>query len=313
MRDRVIVISPRKSGTHLIQRLLVNLGYGTWGDLGVPATDLPRFSIRERIKLARLVLPDDEYSALDVRGNRAEFIEKTNLAWEKMAASWAERLGQAAVPGLPGVRPGLWRSAFSDTPAHVSWFFHSLDISRIDPGFLTEWRATGQPAFILNLRDPRDALVSMANFLASPRTGEIVKSAEGPIFFPSYSAVPDLQDRIDMILTDPCVPLFQDYDRAVSFFRHPDVCKVSFEELVGPEGGGDRTLQLQAIIRVAEFLEVGVSDMASLAARLYDRHSFTFHRGQSGVWRTAFNDSHKVLFDDKHGSLLSTLGYRSCR
>jgi len=116
-----------------------------------------------------------------------------------------------------------------------------------------------------------------------------------------------------MILTDPCVPLFQDYDRAVSFFRHPDVCKVSFEELVGPEGGGDRALQLQAIIRVAEFLEVGVTDMASLTARLYDRRSFTFHRGQSGVWRMAFNDSQKMLFDDKHGSLLNTLGYRSCR
>src|ERR1700684_3772121 len=131
--DRVLVISPRKSGTHLIQRLLTGFGYGVWGDLGAPLAALPRLSIRQRLDLARLTMADHELQALDASSRTAEFIQKTNLAYVALAESWSYRLGAArmepyralqwqARPGL-ATKPGLWQTPFSQIPANSCWIY----------------------------------------------------------------------------------------------------------------------------------------------------------------------------------------------
>jgi hypothetical protein len=310
--ERVIVISPRKSGTHLIQRLLASLGYGTWGDLAAPAADVPRLSIRQRLELANLVLEREDYASLDIRESRDEFVAKTNGAWEMLARSWACRLGVGVQTGSGRSRPGLWESSFSDTPAGVSWFFHSLDVNRIDPIFLLDWRANKQPAIVLNLRDPRDALVSMANFLGSGRQrGGLVKTPEAQLYFPSYGAVAGIRERIDMILTDPCVPFWQDYERAISFYRHPDVCVVTFEDLVGTDGGGDSSAQKAAVQRVAEFLGATDCDLGAVASSLFDRQSFTFFKGQVGSWRTVLSDRQLADLSERYDRVITALGYEA--
>jgi len=317
--ERVLVISPRKSGTHLIQRLLGEFGYGVWGDLGAPLAAMPRLSIRQRLDLARLTMDDHELEALDARRRTEEFVQKTNLAWAELAESWSCRLGAArmepyrvlqsqARPGL-AMRPELWTIPFSQTPANVCWIYHSLDVSTMDPGFLSEWHDTKRPAIILNRRDPRDALVSVANFLGGSSGREFRKVPEAQIYRPSYSRLEKIGDRIDLALSDPCLPFFQDYERAVSFYRHPDVCNVSFEELAGPKGGGSLTGQQAAVGRVASFLGVASCDPAAVADELFDPSAFTFHKGQIGAWRSTLSQAQQALVDVKHGDLIAALGY----
>ncbi len=317
-RERVVVISPRKSGTHMILRLLVALGYGVWGDIGAPADALPRLSIRDRLNLAKLVMAEQDSRELDARNRTAELIEKTNLAWMELAQSWSCRLGAAPIrpyqmlqsvarAGLP-TRPQLWTSSFAQTPPGICWIYHSLDVSAMDDQFLREWHNTGCPAIILNRRDPRDALVSMATFLASDGFRGIRKAPEAQLYSPGFAKLAKLEDRIDAALSDQCLPLFQDYERAVSFYRHPAVCNVSFEELVGREGGGTLDAQQAAVDRVASFLGIPC-DAAETAGTLFDPQAFTFHKGQVGTWRKVLSDAQQAAFSARHPGLTAALGY----
>jgi hypothetical protein len=318
-RRRVIVISPRKSGTHLIQRLMTGLGYSVWGDLGAPANDLPKISIRERLDVARLVLPAQDAAALDPRERRQEFVKVTNLAWTDLAASWAFRLGVAAMrpywplqAGRPAGHepsPVLWTSPFSATPAQIAWMYHAMDLTVTDPRFLSEWRNTGEPAIVLNVRDPRDALVSMVNFLAGAARHGSGLTPDAQIYGPVLAALPDLAARLAYALRDPTLPFFGDYRNAVPLYAHPDVCRVSFEELIGPRGGGDEARQLAAIDRIAMFLDVPECEPEHLARSLFDTGSFTFHHGQIGMWRSAFDTHLSDMFMARNADLLTALGY----
>lgn len=317
--ERVIVISPRKSGTHLIQRLLVMLGYRVWGDVAAPVADLPALSIAERIALAELVMSEEQAASLDVQRNRQEFIRLTNLAWLELARVWSYRTGASKYPQYRlsqenalceiDITRDLWTTFFSRTPPGICWIYHSLDISAADPAFLIEWQTAKRPAIILNVRDPRDALVSLTDFLSGASKIEFSRVPEAQVFRPGYAALTDVSDRIDLALSDPCLPFFDDYDRAVSFHAHPDVCNVSFEELIGPQGGGCRTGQLAAVERVAAFLGVPEPDCQAVADALYSPASFTFNRGQTGRWRQALNERQVKEFADRHGYLIGALGY----
>jgi hypothetical protein len=317
--ERVLVISPRKSGTHLIQRLLSELGYGVWGDLGASASAMPRLSIRQRLGLASLVMGDRELRTLDARTRTEEFVRKTNIAWAELAQSWSCRLGasrmepyralQALARRELATRPELWTISFSQTPPNICWIYHSLDIAAMDPSFLFEWQKSKRPAVILNRRDPRDALISVANFLGESGGREFRKVPEAQIYRPGYSQLERIEDRIDKVLSDPCLPFFQDYERAVSFYRHPDVCNVSFEELTGPKGGGSLTEQQAAVARVARFLGVASYDPVAVTDGLFDPNAFTFHKGQIGAWRSTLSEPQQAVVKAKHGDLIAALGY----
>ncbi|MFF3861223.1 hypothetical protein [Streptomyces sp. NPDC002209] len=100
--ERVFVISPRKCGTHLVQELLVGLGYGVYGEPVPPSGGRPAFSLRERLAMAEQFL--DPATVADSLFNPHSFT-------------------------LNKGRTGRWRETFS--PAHVerfeSRFGHLLD------------------------------------------------------------------------------------------------------------------------------------------------------------------------------------------
>src|ERR1044071_1990056 len=116
-------------------------------------------------------------------------------------------------------------------------------------------------------------------------------------------SLPGLAERLTYALRDPAIPLLEDYERAIGLFHHPEVCTVDYADLVGPEGGGDRDRQLAAIERVAAHLGRGVT-AAAVADGLYDRSSFTFHKGQIGSWREVFTAEHEARFEARFGHLL---------
>ncbi|GAA3170026.1 MULTISPECIES: hypothetical protein [Nonomuraea] len=317
-QERVIVVSPRKSGTHLVQKLMTALGYGIYGEPVPPESGRAAVSLRERLELAERFLHPDEFAALDVREDTKEFIRRTDRLLIQLGWIWQTRLAARNLSNVDLIRPEIdfelrmsedaWTRPFWQTAPRLCWIFHSLDIWRMDQKFLNEWTTRQAPAMVLNHRDPRDALVSMANFFSGKSGITFRRFPESAVFGPILANLPDMESRITYMLTDPTIPLLHDYEAAVSWYHHPQVCKVAFEELAGPEGGGSRARQLAAVERVAGWAGTD-ADPEAVVGELFDRRSFTFHKGRIGAWREVFTARHSALFDARFGHLTDMFGY----
>lgn len=316
--ERVVVVSPRKSGTHLAQKLMVRFGYGIYGEPIPPEEGRAAFSLRERMELAERFLDPGELDDIDIRRDTAEFVRRTDTLLRQLGWIWQVRLAarnlshaELAHPDAEftlKMTPDAWRRPFWQTPPRLCWIFHSVDIWRMDQKFLNEWITNEHPRIILNVRDPRDALVSMVSFFAGDGGLKFLRFPESATFGPILQNIPDMKDRIGYALRDPAMPLLADYEAAISLFHHPRVCNVTFEELIGPEGGGSRSRQLAAVSRVAEHLAADESADKVVDA-LFDRTAFSFHKGQIGRWRDVFTADHNVMFKERFGHLLEVFGY----
>jgi hypothetical protein len=186
---------------------------------------------------------------------------------------------------------------------------NQFDIRQLDGHFLDEWSQTGAPKIIFNYRDPRDTVLSMVNFL-SDRTGKGFSDYHDlPVFSRILKSKATLEEQLAYALTDPAFPGRRDLGHMVWLLDHPDVCKTSFEELVGPRGGGSAQAQARALDRIFEFLGVSGARSAEVAGSLFNPDVFTFYRGQIGSWREAFTPELRRLADVSLGDLLDLYGY----
>ncbi|MGP4022096.1 hypothetical protein [Actinomadura sp. 3N407] len=275
-------------------------------------------SLRQRIELAERFAHPDQLSRLDRHKDREGFIQATNLLWYQVAELWQVKLAginasntRLAFPeldhGLP-MHPHAWRQPFSATPPGICWTFHSLDIWRLDPAFYLEWQSESGPRLVLGYRDPRDTVVSMAAFLSREGGQRFTRQPEAAVFRPILRNLPSVSDRITYLLRDPAIPLLADFEAAISLFHHPDVCSVSFEELVGEQGGGTAARQLAAVRRVAEHVGSDI-DPEVAVEKVFNRNSYSFHRGQIGAWKEVFTVEHTRLFAARFGHLLEEFHY----
>lgn len=317
--DRVIVVSLMKSGTHLVKELMCSLGYGMYGHVRVTPQTRPTLDTPTRTRIAQMVYEPQELVGLASRPE-SEFTEITDRAWEALAWSWQQRLGMPLVNlyGMELINTGLVAQAarrtagsrFAETPAGVCWMLHEFDVRRIDANFLREWTETGQPRIIFNYRDPRDAMLSLVNFLCG-QTGRGLSAFRNLTAFRHIlMSMSSVQERLTYALTDRSFPCqTEDYQRVLWLLHHPDVCVTTFEELVGPAGGGSSESQIRAIKRLTEFLGVTDRTPEELAQSLYNPDAFSFFRGQIGAWREVFTKEHLRLADDRFGEILEQLGY----
>lgn len=192
----------------------------------------------------------------------------------------------------------------------MCWIFHSLDVWKMDHRFLAEWAGSAEPRVILNYRDPRDTLLSLVNFLSGEGKQGFFRFPESQVFAPVLAVMPNLTEQLRYAMTDPAVPFAPDFEKAISFFHHPRVCNVAFEELVGRRGGGTQQAQLEAVARITDFLGLD-ADPGAVASALYDPDSFTFHRGRIGRWREAFDDEVGAMFDSRFSRLPDVFGHRA--
>jgi hypothetical protein len=307
-----------KSGTHLMQEMMVALGYGMYGQTRITDDIRPVLDTETRNRIAKLVYTDDELAQL-AGMDEPGFLETTDRAWQALAWSWQIKFGMPlinrygrAVIDTELVQQAYRRtldSDFAETPPGVCWIFTEFDIAKIDGHFLEEWSRTGQPKIILNYRDPRDVVVSMVNFLSGNTARGYGDFNEFPVFNRILTAKPTFEEKLTYALTDPSFTGFRAYENALWLLNHPDVCKVSFEELVGPQGGGSTEAQHAAVRRVVEFLGLDAHP-AAVSERLFRRDAFSFFKGQIGGWREVFTPEHTKLFMEKSGAMLPLYGYR---
>lgn len=162
------------------------------------------------------------------------------------------------------------------------------------------------------LRDPRDTVVSFLHY---------VKRRPKHPLHEEYIRLPNDHERLmfairggrlgDHIL----LPLDERFRNFVGWEREAGAAMVKFEDLVGPKGGGSTEAQRSAIERVAGYLDVSLDEerTLSIADSLYGSGR-TFRKGKSGGWRDEFSEEHVRAVEEVAGELLVDLGYETgCR
>ncbi|MEU9301685.1 hypothetical protein [Streptomyces sp. NPDC048269] len=314
---RTMVISLQKAGTHLMQGLMVKLGYKMTGVPRPVPGNMPEFDDAQLLEIASITRSREEYEEL--LGLDSEPLRKaTRDDWAALGWHWQQRLGQRVVNRYGQTRVDfadevisnghISYSKFADTPRGLCWIFHELDIDKVDGTFLSEWVATDAPPLVFNYRDPRDTVISMINFLEGRTAAGYGNFYEFDVFHKILKSLPTWEAKIDYALRDPSFLGRDQFERSMWLLRHPDVCKVRFEDLVGPKGGGSRERQVDALSRLLTHISSG-EDPEEVADKIYNQDSWSFFRGRSGAWREHFTANNTARFNEQFGDLLEQYGY----
>ena len=90
------------------------------------------------------------------------------------------------------------------------------------------------------------------------------------------------EEKLDYAMRDPAFLGHDEFARSLWLLNHPAVCKVRYEDLVGPRGGGTAEAQLDAVSRLVRHIDSD-ADPAEIAARVYDPGSWSFHHDVHGA------------------------------
>lgn len=160
---------------------------------------------------------------------------------------------------------------------------------------------------IFLLRDPRDQLISMMNWMR-----------EGQWNWLKVARIRDQNKQIDELITGSrygwkCVEDCILERASVVHKLSPDtIYYVYFENLVGVEGGGTLEQQIEEIQNLANFLkiELTIDEITTIANSIYG-NSGTFRTGQIGTWKKYFTQRHKDSFKRRYNKYLRWYGYET--
>ncbi len=194
-------------------------------------------------------------------------------------------------------------------PANTCILLHELRLEEFDQQLAQHWHATGHPAMILHYRDPRDILCSYVRFLTKdigsrnfwPGTSHLIHSA-------ILESLPTPEERLDHAIRDESFPNRNTFRDTAWMLKHPMVCKVSFEGLIGARGGGDDALQRKQVASLMKHVGI-VGNPAQIAQSIYREDSHTFSKGRIGSWREEFSPEHLRAFNEHFRDILELYGY----
>ena len=169
------------------------------------------------------------------------------------------------------------------------------------PGILQKHGTRG----LFLIRDPHDIVVSQIHY-AARRTDHRHHDV--------FAALPDEKARLRLAIAgDRYHDVASIAERLDSYAGWMDACHVvRFEDLVGPQGGGNRQTQAATVKGIYDFLMMELSDklLASISDMLFSPDSPTFRRGSIGGWRESFDRELEVLFDEVVGDRVLPYGYQ---
>lgn len=212
-----------------------------------------------------------------------------------LAESFGFRAG-IVCPEWP--RPGYWYCVeYSNSHTRATDFF--IDTVRRSPFGNRHHPFAASPALFI-YRNPLDILVSEANYY----------HRDGNAIFGGYLKSRSFEQRLLALIEDPW--LFGSFrDRMAGFvpwLEFPNVVPLSFEELVGPRGGGDGAAQLRLIWSLQ--LKLHVPGRAeAFASRVFDPESATFNAGQIGSHREKLGAAAMKKFLELPQDFMHAFGY----
>ncbi len=300
---RIVANSIPKSGTHLLDRLLVLLGFGLV-DLGGLSPHLAKSDDRFPKVNGRLRSLIGLRKPEDVMGIGPHLVEGGRFP---PARKFIRGRGEKVTVGVV-------------SPQHISRRWLARRLSKVpDGGFVTahcvytlelaDLFHEGGMRVVCILRDPRDVAVSQMHYL---------KQLKNHFAHEGYMALPSDRERLLVSIRGGELDgrrlqsLAERYGRFLGWERDGGAVMVKFEDLVGHGGGGSEEAQRLAVGRVARHLGVA-ADEGTL--RRVEKDLFgvgrTFRKGQIGDWREEFAVEHEVAVKEVLGSLLVELGYEA--
>lgn len=235
--------------------------------------------------------------------NKVLFLVSIPKAGTHLLFELARALGFAdggECPPVPGGRQwaGKWYYLeYSNSHTAAPDFF--IDTVRRRPFGNRDHPFTRNPTLFI-YRNPMDIVASEADYY----------HGDGNTAFFQYLAHLNYEDRLLRLIDDPWL-LGSIRDRVARFIAWTDfanVIPVSYEELVGEAGGGDRKTQLDLVWSLQLKLHVpGCPE--DIARHLYNKNSPTFRRGRSGGGRERFSKAALELFDSLPRDFMEALGY----
>jgi len=159
------------------------------------------------------------------------------------------------------------------------------------------------------IRDPRDQLISMLNFIRDK------KWAYGPLRMDMPFGKLTYDQQIEEMITGSRYGLsvpHSVFTRRKGWSSWNWALTVRFEDLVGPKGGGSKKSQMDALRAIVDHLKLPKTDheLSLVADNSFGKPGEkTFSKGKIGQWKTTFKEHHKSLFKTVFGDELIEMGY----
>lgn len=194
--------------------------------------------------------------------------------------------------------PGMWY-CIEGSSTHTMARDFLVDNAQRAPFGNSHHPFVSAPALFI-YRNPLDILVSEANYFHLP----------GNAPFGARLAGLSLEQRLERLLDDPWL-LGTVRDRVGGFIPwldFPNVIPLSFEELVGVEGGGTVDAQVALVWSLQLKLQVPGATR-SIASNLYSRTARTFHQGRIGAFRQVMPTDLLGRFRELPQDFMKSFGY----
>jgi hypothetical protein len=162
---------------------------------------------------------------------------------------------------------------------------------------------------LLILRDPRDVVISLTNYVVD-RPNHFLHE-----FYQTLSESERIMYSIKGIeqrssTTPGLLNIYERYQSVLPWISCELNHTTRFEDLVGPQGGGSLDAQIEELENIARHLNIrrDLQDIKQVSERLFGGTS-TFRKGMIGNWRGHFSEEHRNAFKEAAGQLLLELGY----
>jgi hypothetical protein len=194
--------------------------------------------------------------------------------------------------------PGAWYCLeYSNSHTSAKDFF--IDTVRRSPFGNRHHSFPRSPALFI-YRNPLDMLVSEANYYHK----------DGKTLFHGYLSNCSFEERLLTLIDDPWL-LGSIRDRIGNFIpwlEFQNIIPISFEELVGDQGGASEEEQIRLIWSLQLKLHIP-GDPEYFGGQVFDRDSPTFHKGEIGSFKNYFTDKAYKKFYSLPQDFVKALGY----
>ncbi len=236
-----------------------------------------------------------------------------------------------ALHEMTGAVP-IWHTKFPSLyyiPGNEAFLYTHLCIS---PLLERDYSDLPKMKKIINVRDFRDVCVSIVHQIrryywpgmnANQREEFLKLSFDEQLHF-----VIDFDYDTEAVAAEAPnslqVSMVKIVEQAIRLSKDPNNLVSKYENLVGVLGGGSDEEQILELERIADFLEIPVSQwtLSEIASNIYgdqknpfgkeegfENFKSTFKQGKIGSWKNVFNEGHKEAFKKKLGSALIAFGY----
>ncbi len=156
------------------------------------------------------------------------------------------------------------------------------------------------------IRDPRDVILSHLNYIENMDTTQS-----------SHKYIKQFGSRLEKLeaIVEGKENILEPFPEVLRKFSpwldNEAVLSIKFEDLIGPNGGGDRAKQIHAVRDIVTFLNIEIEEeqLLEVCNHIYSPKSSTFNKGKIGNWKQVLNEQEQDWLNNIIKSEISTYQY----